>query len=66
MPSSQLVGKSLREAKITVAIGGIMRDDMVVPARGDTVIRNRIQLPYLPRGAYPLVEKLLSVRLDFF
>ena len=40
LPSSQLVGKSLREAKIPkgVAIGGIMRDEMVMPARGDTVI----------------------------
>ena len=40
LPSSQLVGKSLREAKVPkgVAIGGILRNDKVIPARGDTVI----------------------------
>ena len=69
LPSSQLVGKSLREAKIPkgVAIGGIMRDDMVMPARGDTVIEAGDTVTiFAARGRIPLVEKLLSVRLDFF
>ena len=69
LPSSQLVGKSLREAKIPkgVAIGGIMRDDMVMPARGDTVIEAGDTVAiFAARGRIPLVEKLLSVRLDFF
>ena len=69
LPSSQLVGKSLREAKIPkgVAIGGIMRDELVMPARGDTVIEAGDTVTiFAARGRIPLVEKLLSVRLDFF
>jgi trk system potassium uptake protein TrkA len=69
LPSSLLVGKSLREAKIPkgVAIGGIMRGDEVIPARGDTVIEAGDTVAiFAARGRIPLVEKLLSVRLDFF
>jgi trk system potassium uptake protein TrkA len=69
LPSSLLVGKSLREAKIPkgVAIGGIMRGDDVMPARGDTVIEAGDTVAiFAARGRIPLVEKLLSVRLDFF
>ena len=69
LPSSQLVGKSLREAKVPkgVAIGGILRNDKVIPARGDTVIEAGDTVAiFAARGRIPQVEKLLSVRLDFF
>ena len=69
LPSSQLVGKSLREAKVPkgVAIGGILRDDKVIPARGDTVIEAGDTVAiFAARGRITQVEKLLSVRLDFF
>ena len=69
LPSSQLVGKSLREAKVPkgVAIGGILRNDKVIPARGDTVIEAGDTVAiFAARGKIPQVEKLLSVRLDFF
>ena len=68
LPSSQLVGKSLREAKIPkgVAIGGIMREDKVMRGarrHGHRSWRHRRH--FAARGRIPLVEKLLSVRLDF-
>ena len=50
-----------------VAIGGILRDDKVIPARGDTVIEAGDTVAiFAARGRIPQVEKLLSVRLDFF
>ena len=69
LPSSLLVGKSLRQAKIPkgVAIGGIMRGDEVMAVRGDTVIEAGDTVAiFAARGRIPIVEKLLSVRLDFF
>ena len=69
LPSSLLVSKSLREAKIPkgVAIGGIMRGDEVMAVRGDTVIEAGDTVAiFAARGRIPIVEKLLSVRLDFF
>ena len=69
LPSSQLVGKSLREAKVPkgVAIGGILRDDKVIPARGDTVIEAGDTVAiFAARGRISHVEKLLLVHLDFF
>ena len=40
LASSLLIGKPLREARIPkgIVIGGVMRDEQVIAARGDTVI----------------------------
>ena len=44
-----------------------MRGDEVIPARGDTVIEAGDTVAiFAARGRIPLVEKMLSVRLDFF
>ena len=69
LPSSLLVGKPLRTAKIPkgVAIGGILRDGTVMAVRGDTVIEaGDTVIIFVTRGKIAQVEKLLSVRLDFF
>ena len=69
LPSSLLVGKPLRTAKIPkgVAIGGILRDGVVMAVRGDTVIEaDDTVIIFVMRGKIAQVEKLLSVRLDFF
>jgi trk system potassium uptake protein TrkA len=69
LPSSLLVGKPLRTAKIPkgVAIGGILRDGIVMAVRGDTVIEaGDTVIIFVMRGKIAQVEKLLSVRLDFF
>lgn len=69
LPSSLLVGKPLRDAKIPrgIAIGGVLRNDQVIAARGDTVIEaGDTVIIFAARGKITQVEKLLSVRLDFF
>jgi len=69
LSSSLLVGKPLRDAKIPkgVAIGGIYRDGKAVAIRGDTVIEaGDTVIIFVMRGKIAQVEKLLSVRLDFF
>ena len=69
LPSSLLVGKPLREAKLPkgVVIGGILRDGVVQAIRGDTVIEAGDTVTiFSARGKIAQVEKLLSVRLDFF
>ena len=68
-PSSLLVGKPLRTAKIPkgLAIGGILRDGVVIAVRGDTVIEaGDTVIIFVMLGKIAQVEKLLSVRLDFF
>ena len=69
LPSSLLVGKPLRDAKLPkgVVIGGILRDGDVLAIRGDTVIEAGDTVTiFSARGKIAQVEKLLSVRLDFF
>ena len=69
LPSSLLVGKSLRLAKIPkgIAVGGVRRDGRVIAARGDTVIESGDTVViFAARGKITQVEKLLSVRLDIF
>ena len=69
LPSSLLVGKSLRLAKIPkgIAVGGVLRDGRVIAARGDTVIESGDTVViFAARGKITQVEKLLSVRLDIF
>ena len=69
LPSSLLVGKPLRQAKIPkgIAIGAVLRNGEVVAARGDTVIEaGDTVIIFVARGKVAQVEKILSVRLDFF
>jgi trk system potassium uptake protein TrkA len=69
LSSSLLVGKPLRNAKIPkgIAIGGVYRDGVAMPVRGDTVIEaGDTVIIFVSRGRIAQVEKLLSVRLDFF
>ncbi|MEK9849916.1 MAG: TrkA C-terminal domain-containing protein, partial [Candidatus Puniceispirillum sp.] len=69
LSSSLLVGKPLRNAKIPkgISIGGVYRDEQVIAARGDTVIdAGDTVIIFVKRGRIAQVEKLLSVRLDFF
>jgi len=69
LPSSLLVGKPLRAAKIPkgISIGGVYRDDKAIAVRGDTVIEaGDTVIIFVVRGKIAQVEKLLSVRLDFF
>ena len=69
LPSSLLVGKPLRTAKIPkgLAIGGVYRDGNVIAVRGDTIIEaGDTVIIFVARGKVAQVEKLLSVRLDFF
>ena len=69
LPSSLLVGKPLRAAKIPkgLAIGGVYRDGKAIAIRGDTVIAaGDTVIIFVVRGKIAKVEKLLSVRLDFF
>jgi trk system potassium uptake protein TrkA len=69
LPSSLLVGKPLRLAKIPkgIAVGGVLRDGRVIAARGDTVIESGDTVViFAARGKITQVEKLLSVRLDIF
>ena len=69
LPSSLLVGKPLRLAKIPkgIAVGGVLRDGQVIAARGDTVIESGDTVViFAARGKITQFEKLLSVRLDIF
>ncbi len=69
LPSSLLVGKPLREAKIPkgISIGAVLRDGAVIAARGDTIIEaGDTVIIFVARGKIAQVEKILSVRLDFF
>ena len=69
LPSSRLVGKPLRLAKIPkgIAVGGVLRDGRVITARGDTVIESGDTVViFAARGKITQLEKLLSVRLDIF
>jgi trk system potassium uptake protein TrkA len=69
LASSLLIGKPLREARIPkgIVIAGVMRDEHVIAARGDTIIESGDTVViFAARGKITQVEKLLSVRLDFF
>jgi trk system potassium uptake protein TrkA len=69
LETSPMVGKTLREAKLPggVIIGAILRDEKVIVPRGDTIVNahDRVIL-FSTYEAVKRVEKLFSVRLDFF
>lgn len=69
METSGLVGQKLRDANIPAGamVGAIVRDGQVISPRGDTVIQahDRVVL-FATTEAVRKVEKLFSVRLEFF
>ena len=69
MPSSPLVGLPLRKANLPkhIAVGAIIRDDEFIAPRGSTIIEpGDMVILFASREAIGEVEKLLSVRPDFF
>jgi trk system potassium uptake protein TrkA len=69
LETSGLVGSPLREAKLPdgVLFGAIVRGDEVIIPRGDTVVRAKDRIVLFARAnAVKKVEKLFSVRLEFF
>lgn len=69
MPSSPMVGLPLRAAKLPkyVSIGAIVRANDVIAPRGDTIVEpNDRVILFAERHAIGEVEKILSVRPDFF
>jgi trk system potassium uptake protein TrkA len=69
LASSSLVGTPLRSAKLPkgAVVGAIMRNDNFVIPRGDTIIEPGDKvIMFVARGYIDEVERILSVRLDFF
>ncbi|MEX2407539.1 MAG: Trk system potassium transporter TrkA [Rhodovibrionaceae bacterium] len=69
LETSSLVGVPLREAPVPagVMIGALVRDHNVIIPRGDTVIRaGDLVILFAATGASKKVEKLFSVKLEFF
>lgn len=69
LETSTLVGRPLREARLPpgVIIGAIVRGEQVIIPRGDSVIqaKDRVVI-FALADAVRKVEKMFSVRLDFF
>lgn len=69
LETSPLVGKPIREVKLPngVLVGSIVRDEEVITPRGGTVIEphDRVVL-FAAADAVRKVEKMFSVRLEFF
>ena len=69
METSPLVGKPLKEIKLPggVLVGAVVRDGKVISPRGNTVVqaKDRVVM-FAPADAVKKVEKLFSVRLEFF
>jgi trk system potassium uptake protein TrkA len=69
LETSRLVGVPLREARFPpgIVVGAIIRDDEVITPRGDTVIEvdDRVVI-FAVADAVKHVEKMFSVRLEFF
>ena len=69
LETSPLMGAPLREVKLPagIIVGAILRDDEVIIPDGDTVIRTKDRVIILASaGQVKKVEKLFSVRLEFF
>jgi trk system potassium uptake protein TrkA len=69
LETSPLVGVPLRDVKLPtgVIIGGVLRGDSVIIPRGDTVVqvKDRVVI-FALADVVKKVEKMFSVRLDFF
>ena len=69
LETSPLVGSPLREVKLPagIIVGAIVRGEEVIMPRGDTVVRaNDRVIICAVAGLVKKVEKLFSVRLEFF
>jgi|TARA_R110002072_G_scaffold2229_6_gene18288 trk system potassium uptake protein TrkA len=69
METSGLVGKPLREANLPrgVIVGALVRDKEVMIPRGDTVPKaGDLVIFFAQRDSIKKVEKLFSVKLEFF
>ena len=69
LSSSILVGIPLRKANLpkNSAVGAIIRGDEVIAPRGETVIKpNDKVILFAARDSIADVEKVLSVRPEFF
>ena len=69
LETSSLMGTPLREVKLPagIIVGAIVRDEAVIIPHGDTVIQTKDRVILLAAaGQVKLVEKLFSVRLEFF
>jgi trk system potassium uptake protein TrkA len=69
LPTSALVGRPLRDAQLPpgVIIGAVLRGDVMIVPRGDTVIKpdDRVVM-FATTESVPKVEKMFSVKLEFF
>ncbi len=69
LETSPMVGTPLREIKLPagIIVGAIVRADSVIMPRGDSVVRANDRVIILAAGGLVRkVEKMFSVRLDFF
>jgi len=69
LETSSLVGANLRELHFPdgILVGAIVRGDAVLAPRGDTVIQGHDRvIIFANRDMVKTVEKMLSVRLEFF
>ena len=69
LETSPLMGIPLREVKLPpgIIVGAIVRGDSVIIPRGDTVVRaNDRVIIFAAAGLVKKVEKMFSVRLEFF
>ena len=69
LETSSLVGVSLRDLHFPdgILVGAIVRGDAVLAPRGDTVIQGHDRvIIFAKREMVKTVEKMLSVRLEFF
>ncbi len=69
LETSSLVGVPLREAKLPdgVVLGAVVRDGEVIIPRGETVVRvGDLIILFAAAQAVKKVEKLFSVKLEFF
>ncbi|MFQ5784164.1 MAG: Trk system potassium transporter TrkA [Alphaproteobacteria bacterium] len=69
LETSPLVGTPLRDTKLPagIIVGAIVRGDSVIIPHGDTVVRaNDRVIIFAAAGLVKKVEKMFSVRLEFF
>ena len=69
METSPLVGKPISEVKLPsgILIGAILRKDLVIIPRSDTIIEphDRV-ITFVAAGAVRKLEKLFAVSLEYF
>lgn len=69
LETSSLIGVPIREASLPdgVHIGALIRDDEVIMAKGETVIKpHDLVVLFAAAGAVKRIEKLFAVKLEFF